>query len=61
MDPAIAEIYRQSKAVSTSQGASYQLLKATSKRRRTKQQIIEQEEEERRQKLEIQQKLDQFE
>jgi len=41
MDPEIAAIYKESKAVSTNQGASYNLLKASSKRRRTKAEIEE--------------------
>ena len=36
MDPEIAEVYKNSKAVSTNQGSSFQLMKASSKRRRSK-------------------------
>ena len=36
MDPEIAEIYNRSKAVSTSQGSSFNLMKASAKRRRSK-------------------------
>jgi len=53
MDPEIAAIYKESKAVSTNQGVSYNLLKASSKRRRTKAQIVEEENEERLRKAEI--------
>lgn len=36
MDAEIAEAYKNSKAVSTTKGCSYNLMKASSKRRRTK-------------------------
>jgi hypothetical protein len=57
MDPAIAAIYKESKAVSTNQGASYLLLKASSKRRRGKEEIKQQEEEERQERLDVEAKL----
>ena len=41
MDAEIAEIYNKSKAVSTSQGSSFNLMKASAKRRRSKKQIAE--------------------
>ena len=41
MDPEIAEIYNNSKAVSTNQGSSHNLMKASAKRRRSKKQIQE--------------------
>ena len=57
MDPEIAAIYRESKAVSMNQGASYLLLKASSKRRRTKEEIKQQDEEERQERLEVEAKM----
>jgi hypothetical protein len=57
MDPEIAAIYRESKAVSMNQGASYLLLKASSKRRRTKEEIKHQDEEERQERLEVEAKM----
>ena len=61
MDPKIAEIYRNSKAVSTNNGASFNMLKAGVKRRRTKQEIKEQEEEERQRQAAIEEKLQKLE
>ena len=46
MDPEIAEIYNESKAVSTSQGSSFNLMKASAKRRRSKKQIEEEKRQE---------------
>lgn len=46
MDPEIANIYNQSKAVSTSQGSSFNLMKASAKRRRSKKQIEEEKKQE---------------
>ena len=44
LDPEVANILKQSNAVSTTNGTSYQLFKASAKRRRTKQEIEEQKE-----------------
>ena len=41
VDPEIAQILKQSNAVSTTNGTAYQLFKASAKRRRTKQEIEE--------------------
>lgn len=41
LDPEIAKIYQQSKAISTSNGKTYQLLKSSAKPRRTKAEIAE--------------------
>ena len=60
MDPEIAQIYSQSRAVSTSNGISYNLMKASAKRRRTKQEIKEQEEQEILEKAEIEDKVARF-
>ena len=47
----IAQLFKASKAVSTSNGCGYHMFKATAKRRRTKAQIKEQELQEAAQKL----------
>ena len=60
MDPEIAEIYEKSKAVSTSQGSSYNLMKACSKRRRSKKQIEEEKKQEELRQADVAQKLAQF-
>ena len=60
MDPQIAAVYRESKAVSTNQGASYNLLKASSKRRRTKAQIEEEKREEQVRQADINSKMQRF-
>ena len=39
LDPEIADVFYANKAVSTKNGCSYHLFKATAKRRRTKQEI----------------------
>ena len=57
MDPEIASIYNQSKAVSTSQGSSFNLMKASAKRRRSKKQIEEEKKQEALRQAEIEQKL----
>ena len=41
MDPEIAEIYNNCKAISTQQGSSHNLMKASARRRRSKKQIEE--------------------
>ena len=60
MDPEIAAIYNKSKAVSTNNGVSYNLLKATAKRRRTKKQIEEEKKQEELRQKQIEEKLAQF-
>ena len=57
MDPEIAEIYKQRKAVSTSQGSSFNLMKASAKRRRSKKQIEEEKKQEELKQQEIQDKM----
>ena len=57
MDPEIAAIYNKSKAVSTNQGSSFNLMKASAKRRRSKKQIEEEAKQEALQKAEIDKKL----
>ena len=61
LDPEIAAVFNQSKAVSASHGTSVNLMKATAKRRRSKKQIAEEKEEEERRQREIDQKLARFE
>jgi len=61
MDPEIAEIYNNSKAVSTQQGSSFNLMKASAKRRRSKRQIEEEKKEEERLQGEIAEKLAKYE
>ena len=46
MDAEVAEVYNNSKAVSTNHGSSFNLMKASSKRRRSKKQIEEEKAEE---------------
>ena len=46
MDPEIANVYNKSKAVSTVQGSSYNLMKVSAKRRRSKKQIEEEKKQE---------------
>ena len=53
LDPEIAEIFRASKAVSTSNGKAYHLFKASAKRRRTKEEIQDDKLAEAARKLEI--------
>ena len=57
MDAEIAEIYQQSKAVSTTNGSSFNLLKASAKRRRSKKQIEEEKRQEELKQAEIERKL----
>ena len=57
LDPEIAKIFFASKAVSTSNGRSYQLLKPSAKPRRTKAEIAEAKLKEAEEKLEIERKL----
>jgi hypothetical protein len=57
LDPEVAEIFNQSKAVSTSQGSSYNLMKASAKRRRSKKQIQEEALQEETQQQEIRRKI----
>ena len=60
LDPEIAKIFHQSKAVSTNNGSAYHMFKATAKRRRTKQEIKDQELQEAAEKLEVEMKLNRF-
>ena len=60
MDAEIADIYNKSKAVSTSQGSSFNLMKQSSKRRRSKKQIEEEKKQEELRRLDVEQKLQQF-
>ena len=60
MDAEIADIYNKSKAVSTSQGSSFNLMKQSSKRRRSKKQIEEEKRQEELRRLDVEQKLQQF-
>ena len=57
MDPEIAEIYNNSHAVSTTNGSSFNLMKASAKRRRSKKQIEEEKKQEELKKAEIDRKL----
>ena len=41
LDPEVAKVFQASKAVSTNNGRSYQMMKASAKPRRTKQEILE--------------------
>ena len=53
LDPEIAEIYKNCRAVSTTNGKSYQMMKAGSKPRRTKAEIQDAKLKEAAEKLEI--------
>ena len=53
LDPEIAEIYRNCRAVSTTNGKSYQMMKASAKPRRTKAEIQDAKLKEAAKKLEI--------
>ena len=50
LDAEVAEAFRNSRAVSTNQGNSHNLMKAGAKRRRTKQQILEEKKREEEEK-----------
>ena len=60
LDPELAEIFKASKAVSTSNGTAYHLFKATVIRRRTKREIEEAKLEEAAKKLEIETKMKRY-
>ena len=60
LDPEIAEVFRASKAVSTSKGRSHLMMKATAKPRRTKEEIRIAKELEEAQKLEVELKLKRY-
>ena len=60
MDPEIAAIYNNSKAVSTNQGSSFNLMKASAKRRRSKKQIEEEKKQEELHKLDVERKMAEF-
>ena len=61
MDPAIAQIFKNSSHVSVSKGTSSALMKANAKRRRSKQQIKEEEKQAEQRQNEINQKLAAYE
>ena len=61
LDPEIAKVFRASNAVSTSNGRSYHMMKATAKPRRTKEEIKRDKELEEARKLEIELKLERYE
>ena len=58
MDQDVAKIFRESLAVSTTQGSSYNMMKASSKRRRPRAQIEEEKRTEEARKAEIEEKLE---
>ena len=60
LDPEVAQVFYANKAVSTKNGCSYHLFKATAKRRRTKQEIKDQELEEARKKADMEDKIKRF-
>ena len=60
LDPEIAKVFQQSKAVSTNNGRSYHMMKSTAKPRRTKQEIKDAKLLEEAQKLETQLKLEKY-
>ena len=60
LDSEVAEIFHKSQAVSTSQGSSFNLMKATAKRRRSKKQIEQEKIQEELQKREVVQKLKEY-
>ena len=60
LDPEIAKVFHASKAVSTSNGRSYHMMKATAKPRRTKEEIRIAKELEEAQKLEVELKLKRY-
>ena len=61
LDPEMYQIFKESKAVSTSNGCAYHLMKASAVRRRTKKEIEEDKLAEAAKKLEIELKLKRFE
>ena len=60
LDPEIAAVFNSSKAVSTSQGSSFNLLKASAKRRRSKKLIEEEKLQEELKQAQIQEKLEKY-
>ena len=60
LDPEIHKLFTESKAVSTSNGKAYHMMKASASRRRTKQQIKEEKQAEEMRQLEIASKIKQF-
>ena len=60
LDPEIAKLFVESKAVSTSNGSAYHLFKASATRRRTKKEIEQAKIEEKAKKTEIELKMEQF-
>ena len=61
LDPEIAKVYQQSRAISTSNGKTYQLLKSSAKPRRTKAEIAEAKLREAEKQMEIEMKLKKLE
>ena len=60
LDPEIAQVFNDSNAVSTQQGSSYNLMKASAKRRRSKKQIEKEQLEEERRNALIDEKIARF-
>ena len=60
LDPEIHKLFTESKAVSTSNGKAYHMMKASASRRHTKQQIKEEKQAEEMRQLEIASKIKQF-
>ena len=61
LDPELAKVFKESKAVSTNNGRSYHMMKSSAKPRRTKQEIKEAKAMEEARKLEIDLKLQRYE
>ena len=61
LDPEMAKVFHASKAVSTSNGRSYHMMKASAKPRRTKEEIKRDKEMEEAKQLEIELKLQRYE
>ena len=60
LDPEIAKVFQQSKAVSTNNGRSYHMMKSSAKPRRTKQEIEEAKLLEEAKKLEVELKMKRY-
>ena len=60
LDPEVAAIFNKSQAVSTSQGSSFNLMKASAKRRRSKKQIEEEKLQEELHQREVERKMQAF-
>lgn len=61
MDPEVAQVFRNSTAVSTANGSSFQMMKMTAVRRRGKQEILDAKAAEARKQAEIEAKLAKYE